>query len=124
MLCEIAEATACARARSLALEESHSDRSVSSVVDYCVDDDDKISSFFFFLNLVLSFFSVIFPQIGDSVAVNSILLLLLLFDASLLTFAKSDNCLIFLTGFKQADATMPLVLNLVCALLEALLCFE
>lgn len=80
----------------------------------CIDccDDKSSSSFFFFLNFVLIFFSVIFPQIGESVGPK----LGLLFVTQS-TFAKSDSFFNFFTGFKHAAvATIPPVLNLLCDL--------
>lgn len=76
--------------------------------------DDNITSFFFFLNFVLSFFNVIFPHNGVSFALSIVLLFV-----SQLALAKSESCLIFLTGFKQAFATMLPVLNFVWAFVEA-----
>lgn len=78
----------------------------------CIDccDDSVSSSFFFFLNLLLIFFNVIFPHIGESFSPSIGLFV------TQSNFVKSGDFLNFFTGLRQAVATIPLVLNLLCNL--------
>lgn len=70
------------------------------------------------MNLVLIFFSVIFPHIGESVGPSPDLFV------TLSTLPKSVNFLNFFTGFKHALATMLPVLNLLSDLFGTFFDFD